>query len=74
MAGTATEPKITIEEEKGVPTLIIRVPLDPKRRLPLSSTGKSHIAASTGGFSRVPGADLKVNLTVTSPNETVQLD
>lgn len=46
--------------------LVIEVELTPKEQRKLSSTGKSRIAFSSGGFASI-GKDLKVNLTVISP-------
>lgn len=46
--------------------LVIEVELTPEEQRKLSSTGKSKIAFSSGGFTAI-GKELKVNLTVISP-------
>ncbi len=42
--------------------MTITISLDPKGRP--SSTGKSTVLFSSGGFTQVPSADMRVNLTV----------
>jgi hypothetical protein len=46
--------------------LVIEVTLTKEEERRLSSTGKSRIAFSSGGFTAI-GKDLKINLTVISP-------
>ena len=47
--------------------LVITVILTPQDKAALSSSGKTRIAFSSGGFTGVSGRDIKVNLTVTYP-------
>ncbi len=41
----------------------VTLEIDPTKDYGLSSSGKTHIVASTGGFVDVPGTDIKINAT-----------
>lgn len=46
--------------------LMFRVPMTAQSRqnAPISKTGKSRLLGNTGGFTAIPGTDLKCNLVV----------
>ena len=49
--------------------LVITVPLTPREKSPLSNSGKTRMAYSSGGFIGVPGTDIKVSVNVTYPKD-----
>lgn len=69
---TKSQPKpvqpLTMHQDGDVLTIQIRTDADARKSAKVSSTGKSKILASTGGFAMI-GDGIKLNVVATVPTE-----